>query len=106
MCPVCWAALVAQIVFYAAIGEMMVVLTDWKAGLPLTLGAAFAALGNIMGWWNIANEVLYVLVGIALVRGVWVIFTAERHWVRTLSLRFAGWARRLMRPLFPRVASH
>ena len=106
MCPVCWAALLAQFVFYISVGQLLVVLTDWKAGIPLTLGAAILALGNLEGWWSVPNEVLYIAASLAMARGVWIIFAAEQHWIRTLSWRVGGWTRRFVRPVFPKAASH
>ncbi len=47
MCPLCWAALVAQVVFYVTAGICLVVITDLKVGLPLSLVTLSMAAGNM-----------------------------------------------------------
>jgi hypothetical protein len=99
MCPLCWAALVAQVVFCITLGVFLVVITDVKFGLPLSLVSLSLAAGDMWGEWGVPNWALYVLGALLLVRGVWVLVRHEHNWVRRLALRFGGWLRRTLRPL-------
>ncbi|NDC38179.1 MAG: hypothetical protein EBZ48_09020 [Proteobacteria bacterium] len=99
MCPLCWAALVAQVVFYITLGVFLVVITDLKVGLPLSLVTLSMAAGNMWGWWSAPNWMLYVLGAMLLVRGFWVLAKHEHNWVRRLALKIGGWLKRKLRPL-------
>jgi hypothetical protein len=99
MCPLCWAALAAQVMFYITLGVFLVVITDLKIGLPLSLVSLSIAAGTMWGWWSVPNWVLYVLGATLLVRGIWVLVKHERNWVRCLALMIGGWLRRKLRPL-------
>ena len=100
MCPICWAVLVAQVVFYAALGLVLVVLTDWKFGLPVSAVTMFLAYGNMQGTsWSVEVWVLYALTATLLSRALWIVFKHEKNWVRRVSLRFGGMIRRTIRPL-------
>lgn len=99
MCPLCWAALVAQVVFYVTAGIGLVVITDLKVGLPLSLLTLSMAAGNMRGWWDAPNWMLYVLGAMLVARGVWVLAKHEQNWVRRLAVRIGGWLRKKLRPL-------
>jgi hypothetical protein len=97
MCPLCWAALVSQVVFFVTLGVVLVVITDLKFGAPLSLVTLVLAGGNLWGGWTVAPIVLYLLVGALVLRGVWVLIFHEKNWVRQLASRIGGIARRVVR---------
>jgi hypothetical protein len=99
MCPLCWAALVAQVFFYVTLGLFLVVITDTKVGLPLSLVSLTIAAGNLWNWWSLPEWMLYALGALLLARGVWVLAKHENNWVRRIALRIGGWLRRKLRPL-------
>lgn len=103
MCPLCWAALIAQVVFWSILGIFLVVVTDLKFGLPLGLLSVVLSAGNMRGWWGVPIELLYVLGAILLLRGVWVLVKHEKNWVRRLGVQIGGWLRRVLRPMVGRL---
>ena len=99
MCPLCWAALVAQVVFCVTLGVFLVVITDLKFGLPLSLVSLSLAAGNLWWEWGVPNWLLYVFGAMLLARGGWVLLKHEHNWVRRAALRFGSWLKRKLRPL-------
>lgn len=99
MCPVCWAALIAQAVFFTTLGLVLVVVTDLKLGLPLSLVTMALSAGNWWCGWMLPNWLLYVCGALLLGRAVVVLVKHENNWVRKLALKFGKWVKRKVRPL-------
>jgi hypothetical protein len=99
MCPLCWAALVAQVFFWLTVGLVLVVMTDVKIGLPLSVVSLVFAAGNLWGDWESPAWVLYVLGASLLGRGSFILWKHEENWVRRAGVHVGGWAIRVVRPI-------
>jgi len=98
MCPLCWAALIAQVVFFVSLGVLLVLVSDLRFGLPLGIYTLILAYGNYKLGWGVPNELLYAALVILALRGVLILIYQDRHWVRSVAARVAGLAIRLLRP--------
>ncbi len=87
MCPACWAALIAQVLFFITLGLVLVVLTDLVCGLPLSLVTLALAAGNWLWGWEVPNWVLFACGALLLGRSSFVLITHRENWVRKLGLR-------------------
>jgi hypothetical protein len=99
MCPVCWAAIVAQVLFFATLGLILVVVTDLKFGLPLALVTLVITTGSWCWEWEVNVWTFYGLGALLLSRAVWILAKHESNWVRVLSLKISKWFKRKLRPL-------
>ncbi|MFM1847669.1 MAG: hypothetical protein RL417_1143 [Pseudomonadota bacterium] len=99
MCPLCWAALVAQVLFWITVGLILVVITDLKLGLPLSLLSLVVTGGNLWGDWGVPVWVFYGLGALLLGRGAFVLWKHSDNWVRQAGVCVGGWAIRVVRPI-------
>jgi len=92
MCPACWAALIAQVLFVVSLGLLLVVITDLWIGLPVAVGTLLAAIGNFWWSWDVPHWVLGLAVAGLLVRAICVLRAQPEHFVRRTGIRLGNWA--------------
>jgi|GEM_PF-4060998 len=102
MCPLCWAALVAQVLFFVTLGLVLVVMTDLKFGLPLALATLVVSAGGLWWEWDVNIWTFYVAGALLMSRAVWIVRMHESNWVRVLALKFGKWFAQKAKPIIKR----
>ena len=104
MCPMCLAAMVGQVLFLALPGFFLVLISDWKIGLPMTLFTAGLGWVSYTGAFPVPAYVLLGNVAFLIVRAT-LLLRDPNHWVRYRAENFGGWVRRQYRKVTRSPAS-
>lgn len=99
MCPLCWAALVAQMVFVVTLGVLLVSVTDWKFSLPLSLVTLALTAGVYARLWFVPSPWMITAVCLIVVRNFLVLVVQPDHWVRAAARQAGAVARARAYPL-------
>ena len=104
MCPMCVTAMVGQGLFLALPGILLVLISDWKVGMPMTLFTAGLGWLSYSGAFPVPVYVLLGNVAFLLVRAT-LLLQSPNHWVRYRAEDFGGWVRRQYRKVARSPAS-
>lgn len=85
MCPLCYAALFAKIVFMISMGILLVSLTDLRFGLPAGIVTSLMSYMNWSFKWQVPSSILIALMVIVVLRSVLILIVQEDHFVRRMG---------------------